>query len=341
MPELFQSDAIKVGIGIIVFLSIATQAVVAPIFDGNTQFDDSEVVDGDATLQTGVGRFVAEVFWVRATLEDAVELTGANDSEVSVTGSLSLGPEWSVCTYAMANQSVVDNNETRQIVGFNDVVVSYNGTDDVYRTWFFNATNREDYSANISAPTPTEDTLICGWHNVTHLRTTRNTTVGTATETTGEFDDIEPKKQNWNGTIEETRIYDRALSDAARQSYVDEPNVGVPGDQPPKIRITYDVLNRNTNSVNAYFSAESATLSNATLVDGFRGPELVRGDDFKMFGKQVVVTENSVLDGDGDVVYAEYRVRFDHGNLIAVGIALFALGVITNRIIAMVTEIGV
>lgn len=272
------------------------------------QTDAVAVSSGSGTIEAGSQVSVEEVFAVKTSLNDSVRLTGANDSNVSIDSSADLGHDFSVCTWATADSSVVSNNETRLLLGLQEAILWYNGTDDVWRGYYYNTSSRNSFRTNVSAPSPGTPTLVCLNHGGQTLNVTANTSIG-ANVTTGSSNTAAypANVSNWNGTVEETRLYGAGpLNDTQRTEWVGEPVLALQGAS-PSTRVTYDTrAGTLPSSFEVFFASGSATPSNATLATGQSGPGIAEGSDYSVSGGTISILAGGALDTDGEVLYTEF-----------------------------------
>lgn len=341
MTDRGESDILKTMMASLIIGVIGISLLGSPILSGvadEATHTDLELVDGRGDLNPGVLNQVENVTSVKSTLGDQAALTGANDSHITLDESIDVGPNWSACTYGSAAQSAVDGNETRELLAVDYLTLRYNGSDDVWRAWYFDQGDRQWYSADVAASAPADNTLVCGAVNATHLTISRNTTVGAAVALSGGGAGDPPAAANWNGTVEETRVLNVTINGTQRQAYVDQPVISVPG-EPAAARIMYDVRdgNRGAGSVPAYFADGAyAQLSNASLVDGFGGPTLDQGTDYRVATSSIVALDGGALDGDGDVVFVTWFGSQGFGTtyyLVGIGIALFIITPLASKLL--------
>lgn len=243
--------------------------------------DDLVLVGGNDSITTDDGARVTSVDRVVSSLNDSVELSGSDDSSVAFDVDVS-GPR-SVCAFASADQPVV-GNESRVIAGADMLTVAYNGTNSSYRAWWYNESERASYDVTIDAPDPANRSLVCASVNRTHLSISRNTSERVAAmnaETT-----VAPPDQNWDGEIDELRVYNDTLSAQQRQDLVSAPLLPVSGEH-AAARVTFDSPAQSPSTLPVYYANGSATLSNADLVSGLVGEVLVRGSDYRVDGRTV------------------------------------------------------
>lgn len=318
----------------VVGLSILGSPIMSSPVSDDTQHSDVEIVGGDGSLDTTLLTTVGNVTTVRTSLEDQVQLTGASDSSVELANAVGDAETRSVCTYGAADSDVVANNETRALVALDYLTVAYNGTSDTWNVSYYDQGTRAWYETSVAATDPATQTLVCGYTNSTHLGLSENTTDAPVVALDGSGGADAPTSQHWAGTLEETRVYDYWLNDTQQQAYVDEPVISVPG-EPADARVMYDVRSRGVASVPAYFADGDASLSNASLVDGFGGPPVVEGTDYRVEGDRIVALDGGVLDGDGDVLFVTW---FPTGYglevyLVGIGIVLFLITPLVGKLL--------
>lgn len=337
MVDLEEFGIVNTFITAVIVVSIGGAVLGAGVFDTTAAPTNTDLAltDGDGDLKSGwLDADVLNITSVESTLGDQAALTGASNSYIETTESIELASEWSVCTYATADPTVVSNNETRTVVAVDYTTLAYNGSQDVWKLWHYQESSRESSSVTIAAPDPENATLVCGYGNATHIGLSRNTTDAAPVAIQGTAPAI--NGSNWHGAVEETRTYAYWLSDAQQQAYVDNPIISIPG-EPAQTRLMYDVRDRSTSSIPVYFGGMSATLSNADLVDGFNGPELSEGTDWKRSGSKIVALDGGVLDGDGDVVFITWIPEAFPlaSTLIELGFALFFLSLFVPRLMSL------
>lgn len=300
-----------VTIGIITILFVQITSGLLGVFPAANldSTDDVEIEGATGEVAISGDEAIREYNSVQSTLGDAVELTGASDSAVDVQASASVSGDQEVCTYATADSSAVSNDETRVLYQVEDMVLFYNGSVDEYQTWFFDDGSRESATVGVAANDATTRTLVCGQVDGSTLTVYRNTTQGATEALDGNQVTTEPANNNWDGTIEETRIFNRSLNSSQRSELNTTPALAVTGDA-AAIRLTYDSFESNPNSVGAYFASGDAKLSNASLASGVSGPALTEGTDYEtggQYGQEVSVLDGGQLDDDGEVLQIEYR----------------------------------
>ncbi|QLD84604.1 hypothetical protein HWV23_02675 [Natronomonas halophila] len=308
------------------------------------QQQDVEMLDGGGTLENTRTGDITNIS-ANSTLGDAVYLTGASDSQVSADLDVTLGDNWSACTYSTADSTVVDNGSTRALLAVEtdryEIVLTYNDSASTYEGYYYDAASRASHTAAVAAPDPTNRTLVCANRNATSetFTVSRNTTVGTATNTSSQTVADRPSAQNWHGTLEETRLYPAVLTNSQRSEWVAEPVLSVEGTA-PDARIMYDTRDRSAASVPVYFGGGEASLQNASFVNGSSGPPLEEGEDYELAGPitqfmtdhEIVALDGGVLTGHGDVIFVTYDVESGSAWFVRLGFALFIFGVLAGAV---------
>lgn len=271
----------------------------------------------NATTSTGVvggadtfGNQVTNVNLVETSLNDSVELTGTAGSNVTIQSDADLGHDLSACTYGTLDSPVVTNNNDGLLLATQEAVLWYNGTDDVYRGYYYNTSSRNSFTANVTASSPSTPTLVCLNHANQSLNISANTTTGTAVATgSSNIADYPENVTAWNGTVDETRLFSTPLNGSQRTEWTATPGLAVNGSA-PAARVTYDVYGSSYGStVPVYFASGSATLNNVNHATGFNAPDVTEGTDYDISGDTVTVLAGGTLEQDGEVLYLAYNAE--------------------------------
>lgn len=272
-----------------VLLGITIAALLLPAFF--TVFQTPELASGSATidastaghttLDTTLNEIPGSVT-VEATTGRAIALTGASDSFVESDAPVTLASDgtWTVCTWAEVDSGAA--SETMTALSANGrAIIEYNGTAGNWSGWYYDDGSRNSYRVDVSAPNqPGNLTNTCLRHNGTHLSIYRNNTQGEIVNATqSNIASASVNASNWDGRLEEARIFDDALSSSERQQLVDSPVRPLPGTN-RTARLMFDEGEGTTTAM--YFAATDATLSNATWVAGFADPGMSRGTDYEL-----------------------------------------------------------
>lgn len=307
-----------VGMGAIALLlvMVMVSAVYGAVTDTGTsnESEDLAVTGGSEQLSIKLGQSVKSHNGVRTSLNDQARLRGSGQIDVSTNASVG-GDEWSVCTWSAAAPSVVDNDEARSIIGYETRTIYYDGTTDEYVGYYYDESDRQEYEVRIGAGAEQANQLICLQQDGGTLTLSRNTTTTSQALSTAQTT-AAPPSASWNGTVEETRIYDYPLNASQRAEWVGEPVLAVNGSA-PSVRLTYDV--RPGDTPKTYFAPGSVTLTgDATLTSGFSGPSISRGTDYQwggIDGATITILSGGKLDQNGEVLYHSYSLS-QYGGLI-------------------------
>lgn len=263
-----------------------------------------EVVSFEDTTHSAT---IHDVWSVRDSQGNAVRLTGADDSYIQSQEDVDLASDdtWTVSTWAAVNSSAT--GETMTAVSANArVIIEYNGSDSQWSAWYYKEGSRDSYRVNVSAPSPTDYTLVTATANSTHFTIYRNTTQGEVVDiTTSSIEDATVEASNWDGTLDETRVFDDATNDSQQSDLHSNP-VAPRKDRDRSARIMYDEGHGDTTAI--YFTGARADVSNATWVDGLPGNDLVEGTDYELDQEAGTITAvaGGKIDG-APVVWIEYR----------------------------------
>lgn len=205
---------------------------------------------------------------VEQSLGTALRFNGANDSEL--TGGTAPDPNvnWTVTTWARLNDSVPNSSEMRllQIGGW--LYVDFNDTQ--WRVTYYERDDLQVHQASFNAPAPYNWTHLTIRENDTHLWFARNKThVMTLSLASGGAS--VPNASNWNGSAEETRVFNATLSRSKINATYDQPTAPVDGGD-EEGRVMYDIRPGETE-VDIYWTGTDMTRpkKNVTIVDGFDG----------------------------------------------------------------------
>jgi hypothetical protein len=267
---------------------------------------DVERSYGITGASTSLGGNVGSVNTVQSSLDEAVRLTGANDSNVTIDGDADLGHDLSACSWGTLDSDVVTNNENALLLATQEAITWYNGTSDTWEGYYYNTSSRDSFRASVSAPSPTTWTLVCLNHANQSLNLSANTTTGSSVATgSSNIADYPENVSNYNGSVEETRLFDEPLNGSRRTEWVAEPGLATTGPA-PAARVTYDNFGSGT-SYTTFFASGTATATNATVVTGFGAPTVAGGTDYSISGGTLSILGGGVLEADGEVLYVGFR----------------------------------
>jgi len=254
--------------------------------------------------------------------------TGAPDSYLASDDSLTVASDqnWTAHQGVWVNQSATNRNMTVLALGDPNVLVRYDGnrSSAVWRLVYVGVTSTNE--TTVSAPSPTDATQLFIGRSSNTLWINRdnsaNATITVSDDSTGQTNLTTAK--NLDGRLDETRMFDTRLNSSQRQSLVDDPITPLPGTD-RTARIMYD--ERVVSPVNVFFADGDATVSNATIADGFAGSTLTEsslmttGDyDWRPKGPEFRLRSGSDVAG-APAVYANYTLVAGGENPVLNGIA--------------------
>lgn len=300
--------AVIAGFAIVIALMAGLTVVDALYTVGTDRGQGSNTTNG-VGIVGGSASFTADtvdsVYRARTSLNDSVNLSGAPDSNVTIDSDADLGHDLSVCTYGVASSDTVTNDRTQILLATQAAVLQYNGTTDEWQGYYYNTSSRNSFRASVTAASPNSPTLVCLNHGQQNLNVSANTTRGTNVTTGTSNIAAYPTGGNWNGTVEETRLYDYPLNTSQRADWVAEPVLAVNGEA-PATRVTYDTTGTTADTFGVYFASGSATASNASLVTGRRGPAITEGTDYSISGSTISIGASNTLNQTGEVLYVTF-----------------------------------
>lgn len=265
---------------------------------------------------------------VRTSRNLSRRFTGAPDSHLTSDDALTVATDknWTVHQGVWVNGTATGRNMTVLALGDPDVLLRYDGnrSSAVWRVVYVGVSNT--YETTVSAPSPTDAThLFVGRNNETlylNRNNSANATVSISGASTGETNLTAAK--NLDGRLDETRTWDSRLNSSQRQAVIDDPVAPLPGTN-RTARIMYDEL--AVSPVNVFFAGGTATVSNATIADGFNGTTLTRDTlttngeyKWRNDGPELKILADSDS-ADAPAVYVEWRLIADGENPVLNGIA--------------------
>lgn len=286
--------------GVVVLDTIADSAGTST--GGNTT-EIIGVTGGSASFSSNP---VTTFQFAKTSLNESVALSGASGSNVTIDAGADVGTDFSACTWGELDSSVVSNNNDAILLTTQDGVLWYNGTADQWQGYYYNVSSRNSYTTAVTATNPTTPTLVCLNAVGSYVNVTANTTAGPNTVTTADnIADYPANVSNWDGTVDETRVFDEPLNGTQRADWVSEPVLAVDGEA-PAYRVTFD--NFGSSMVyDTYFASGSATANGASVGTGLTGPAITEGTDFSVSGTTLsILSGSTVLDPTGEVLYLAF-----------------------------------
>lgn len=268
-----------------------------PIVDQSVSFED-----------TSGANEISQVYQVKDSTGNAVELTGASDSYVSSNAQYTIAEDsnWTVGTWANVDSSAANENMTA-LSADGRVLIQYNGSRSEWSVWYYAEGSRDSYRVNISAPNqPGNYTWVEANHNGTHLQVFANTTGGEIANTSkSNIQSANTNTTNWDGSLDETRTFDDSLNSSQRSDLVSNPIEPRKGTNRTS-RVMYD--QRSGSEYPVYFTGTTVTAHNFTRVSGLPGNELTEGVDYTLNtdGGTITALANGRIDG-APVVWIDYE----------------------------------
>jgi len=325
-------------VGALIVATLAAAVLNGGVFGTDASTDTTATVltaDGNGQLDLPALATVESLTSVQTTLGDAASFDGDGSLFTDVPDVIGPG-EWTICTHAAASSAVVSSDGTRTLLAVDGSVLRYNGSTDQYVVYYWNESSRTTQRAavSISETDATQLQPICVVHDsgafTVHTRTQESPTVsGTADNA-----QMPGSTTGWDGVVEETRLYGRALDSQNQTRYGDDPTQALPGPA-PAARLTYDTRDSDLSSLPVYFAGSTATADNVTRVDGATGPTLSEGSDYRRVGDAVAVLDGGVLEPTGEVLYVDYRQGDNFGFFARLGVVLFVFGVVTVKLLGV------
>jgi len=240
----------------------------------------------------------------------AVELTGADDSYVQSTRDIDVAAQdtWTVSVWASRNGTVTGQRTVTTVDG--DIEIAYNSTRDEYTAWYYDAGSRASYRVNVSA-TASAGQFENIWlaRNDSSLTIYANDTAGETATLDGTTEAAYAGGQNWNGRLDELRVWNQTLNASQRQAHYQDPIDGIPGGA--QARVMFDEPYRSPQLL--LYAGGGVGLNNATLTDGLAGQQLVTDEmlsqndyQWRDDGPQIRAVSGGELDG-APIAYVDYK----------------------------------
>lgn len=285
---------------------------------------------------------VTEVYELQDSRGYGIALSGASDSYYQSGDDITLdGANWSASSWG----SVDNESATMTLLDVDgEILIQYNGTTSEWGAWVYNESSRDTYFLSGNAPSPDNLTLVTVSGNSTHLTLYRNDT-RLDTVTRGDSVASQWNASNWNGTVEEVRLF-RDYTNSSEQSALYTDPVKPAKNRDRAARIMFDQGGGSSTPV--YFAGTSATLHNARWTQaGLAGHTLTEGDDYTISQLEGTVTALSGGEIDGapvvfiDFEYAPINSVGEVGLAIGDAFTLFATaGIIIPAIAVVAVLVG-
>jgi len=254
---------------------------------------------------------ILQVYQVNDSTGYAIELTGTDDSFYKSHSNINLASDenWSVSTWARVDDDAGSKNMTA-ISANGRVIIQYNGSDGNWSAWYYDDGTGNSYVLETSAPDqPGNLTLVTTTANDTHFKLYRNNSLeATANLSTSNVEDADLNATNWDGTLDEARVFDDATNDSEQSDLYNNPVAPRP-ERNRTARLMFDEGSGDRTAI--YFTRTYADLSNHTWVTtGLNGHILTDGVDYTINQDSGTITalDGGPIDG-APVVWIDYEYR--------------------------------
>lgn len=287
---------------------LAGIAIVDPLSDtvDTVEVENDSVGLGDAGETIELEEFgSAGDETVRNSLGNALVFTGADDSYLSADDEvgLNLSANWTISQGAWVDAGATGEEMTLLTLGNGDLHLRYaqDGATSVWQVWIYLPPD-DTYVANVTATDVTNASVIQVRRSGDSLTIWENNSAGDTVDlsASNEAPVNLSAASNFDGRLDETRIYQSALDSSDRQALVD--STIEPVDPEPIARIMYDEMDGSTVAI--YFASTDASASNVSLGSGFAGAImdssglLSSGDyEWRTNTPALTVVEDARLDG--------------------------------------------
>ena len=266
------------GVGLAIF-GIAIMAIilsfVAPFLLGAVGGYIAEEPSTSSWINTGVNERPDNLD-VAATREQAVQLDGEGYVEAPEPA---LNDSWTACSVGALTEGV-NQQAHYTLLAIDNETVTLRFADGNWSARYI-PDNGSETAASAAASSPTDLTAVCGrYDNTTDTLDLIVDGTVAASSSDGQVDQTRQPSVAWNGTIEETRVWGRAISDSNLTAYADDPITALPGTD-RQLRVMFDEdLGGETRAHNANGRAD--LVGAAAIGDpGVPRPGISEGDDWE------------------------------------------------------------
>lgn len=321
------SGILKMLIGVLVVVVLLPSFIGIGTPTGSASFDP--VVGQNNTLDNTVDDIPGKIN-VRATKENALLFDGSSSVSTNAAQNMTDG-SWSVCSSAQLADTA-SPNETYTVFAHDNasVLILYDAGQ--WTASYDNGT--ADARATIDAPSPKDGyTAVCARYDASteELVVARDGTVS-APDTMDTITNVRNATWDWNGKLDEIRVWDEAVSNSTITAYSDDP-VQPLNSTSQIARFMFDEGKGSSTTV--HYSASDATVHGAQWSEGVEGPNLKRGTDYEVYGDPltVKVVSGSYLEG-APVAFATWGslLPFDVIGIMAMLFALLLLATMSREI---------
>lgn len=285
------------GVGVAIF-GVAIMAIilsfVAPFLTGAVGGDIAEKPSTSSWIDTGVNERPDNLD-VAATREQAVQLDGEG---YVAAPEPALNDSWTACSVGALSEGV-NQQAHYTLLAIANETVTLRFADGNWTARYI-PDNESETAASAAASSPTDLTAVCGrYDNTTDTLDLAVDGTVAASSADGQVDQTRQPSVAWDGTIDETRVWGRALSDSDLAAYGDDPVTALPGTD-RQLRVMFDEdLGGETRTHNA--NGRAGLVGTATIGDpGVPRPGISEGDDWEARNDgtfEIRAVEGGYLDG--------------------------------------------
>lgn len=256
---------------------------------------------GDLSWEGSVDNFT-----IAQSLGDAVEFTGADDSRLSGEATVPHDQTWTASTWVEADQ--LRTQRAVQLGGWLMVDLVNDSGSAEWRVTYYDEADWTTYQVSAPADDAQNWTHLAVTANETALSLAENDTVIRTVSLAAADNASVPKNvSNWDGRLEETRVYDDVVSASQRDTLYSTPTAPVRANE--TARIYYDAWD-DESTIDVYRTGADLSLNNASVVEGFDGQQLssagvLGGGDYRRMGGEIEAVDGGRLDG-APVAYVGY-----------------------------------
>jgi hypothetical protein len=302
MTDGYGSTVVMVATGII---GLAVMAVLAGTVVG-TAFDvaEPETVNSSLDIESGQARLPqpSQNREYQQSLGTALQFDG--DGGLTSGEGVSIDETAELCTHAR-----IRDTTTNQTIATTDGELTLrfagNGSSEWVATWY-NRSSTNLYGVRATAADPSNLTAVCARTDGQNLTLATNATDRATQSIDGTGTDPSLAYGALNGTVEETRVFDRTLNASERAILATQPTH--PLENPAAARIMYDTRADAPGSIPVYWADTQATVENGTAVAGVAGQSLSEGGDYRIDRGDIVALDGGSLDA-APVVFITYEER--------------------------------
>lgn len=318
MQDDIPSAIITIGTIVVVF-AIVVYISSAVVDMGEPSKDVQTAVELEGTNWVTIDDTVAEDEHVYDSGGYALNLTGANDSYFESTDPIELttSDNWTTSAWGLQDETHAENQTLLSVKG--EILISYDGSSNNWSVWFYDSSTRDSYRFSVNATEqPTDLTNVVLKRTNNTLTLYEDATALYTKDISGDNVAESPDDENWNGRVEEVRVWQRALTSSEITDHTTDPIDPIPTNA--TARVMFDEPYRD-NQLLFYNSGEIETF-NATYSDGLPGTELTQagllgGDyEWRKNGPQIKPTEGGELEY-APVAYVGYGSKSLFGGYVS------------------------